>query len=496
MPEETASLGSRSDECTPLQPADDCARAKAGAPAAHLGGKSIGLLGSFALTVNNISGAGMLEFPAIFQRAGYGPCLLCLLLVCPLSSVCATLLCDAMARLPGNGAFVRRAEFSDIFGHFLGRRWFLATQLAFFLCLLSQNVAAIVYAAQVLDSLTATLVLDESYALHFHAAYGGWVGLIGWRQDACSARSRNDGSCVPFTYDAAAAGGPASGGFVLTLGYVLCALLFLPWGLKNLDENISMQLVSFVALVALTLEFLWTFCAQGRLVERSRDRVPAWGDDWSDALGVIIFNFAFCVTIPSWVNEKRPSVDINQTVWASTVSSTLLYAAVGWLGGRAFDEMPDNMLACLSASDRVDAATHVCALLFGVFIIGCGIPVFCVLLRYNLVVSGVCREGWGLFWGGIFPWLMAWLVYRGHGVLELLSWSGLVLNGFVDFLCPALVSLAAARVAAGQTAGGDVPETVVGALPRCLRPHHEAFTRFLAASIVLLVGAGLYVKIW
>jgi hypothetical protein len=32
-----------------------------------LGAKSITLMGSIALTVNNISGPGMLEFPAIFQ---------------------------------------------------------------------------------------------------------------------------------------------------------------------------------------------------------------------------------------------------------------------------------------------------------------------------------------------------------------------------------------------------------------------------------------------
>lgn len=32
------------------------------------------------------------------------------------------------------------------------------------------------------------------------------------------------------------------------------------------------------------------------------------GADWSDCVGVVIFNFAYCVTIPSWVNEKRPEV--------------------------------------------------------------------------------------------------------------------------------------------------------------------------------------------
>ena len=28
----------------------------------------------------------------------------------------------------------------------------------------------------------------------------------------------------------------------------------------------------------------------------------------SDCVGVVIFNYAYCVTIPSWVNEKRPEV--------------------------------------------------------------------------------------------------------------------------------------------------------------------------------------------
>lgn len=484
----------------------------------HLGAKSIGLLGSFALTVNNISGPGMLDFPAIFQKAGYIPCLLCLFFVCLISSICATLLCDTMARIPGNESFDKRVEFSDIFRHFLGRRWFVITQLAFFLCLLSQNVAAIVSTAQVLDSLVATMILNESYALHFNSAYKSFFSVISWQHSDCSLQSIEDGSCVPFTYDAMVES-PAPGGFVLTLGYVLCTFLFLYLGLLNLDENISMQIMSFFALLLISLEFLWCFHTQIR-PEHSYDRVPAFGEDWSDCLGVVIFNFAFCVTIPSWVNEKKPSVDINRTIWASTISSTLLYTAVGWLGGLAFNEMPDNMLELLS-SDKVDKTTNIFALFFSVFIIGMGIPIFCILMRYNLVVSNVCAEKWGLFWGGIFPWLISWFVYQGHGVLNLLSWSGLILNGFIDFFCPALVSLVAVRVILHQNvplwysstnlyptpSSGylqldnslnmrrNIPDTIVGALPVFLRPYHESFMYFLTGAILVFVGIGLFLKI-
>ena len=88
-----------------------------------------------------------------------------------------------------------------------------------------------------------------------------------------------------------------------------------------------------------------------------------------------------------------------------------------------------------------------CAASFGVFIIGLGIPVFCVISRYNLYVGGVCSDGWATFWGGIFPWIVSWMLYQGHAILGLLSWTGLVLNGFIDFICPMLIAYVAAKAA-------------------------------------------------
>ena len=55
--------------------------ASAPARSGRFGGKGFGLLPSIALTTNNISGAGMLEFPQMFQRAGLLPSFLSLGLV-------------------------------------------------------------------------------------------------------------------------------------------------------------------------------------------------------------------------------------------------------------------------------------------------------------------------------------------------------------------------------------------------------------------------------
>jgi hypothetical protein len=110
--------------------------------------------------------------------------------------------------------------------------------------------------------------------------------------------------------------------------------------------------------------------------------------------------------------------------------------------------------------------------------------------------------------------------------MELLSWTGLVLNGFIDFFCPALVAFTAVRLARRRLTGNNnnidddddyeqqlqrqkqlfrgateastgrgLPPTVVNALPAgWLRDNHEGFVACLAAAIVVLVGLGFIVK--
>ena len=134
------------------------------------GGKGIGFIASIALTVNNISGAGMLEFPQMFQRAGLIPSLASLALVCVISTLFATTLADTVARIPHNKHFNVRVEFSDLFERYIGRRTALVTQAVFFLNLLSQNLAAIVATAQMFDSFAGGFWPGAAYALRVSPA--------------------------------------------------------------------------------------------------------------------------------------------------------------------------------------------------------------------------------------------------------------------------------------------------------------------------------------
>ena len=74
------------DEGEPLEESgEEAVCVPASSRSGRFGGKGFGLLASIALTTNNISGAGMLEFPQMFQRAGLLPSLLSLCLVSRLS---------------------------------------------------------------------------------------------------------------------------------------------------------------------------------------------------------------------------------------------------------------------------------------------------------------------------------------------------------------------------------------------------------------------------
>lgn len=440
----------------------------------------------------------MLEFPQMFQRAGLLPSMVSLGLVCVVSTLFATTLADTIARIPHNKSFSRRIEFSDVFEQYIGRRTAMLTQVVFFLNLLSQNLAAIVACAQMFDAFGANFWPGATYALRLSPAP---VTLVRWDSSLCGigdvAQADPDSgadACVPFASE-------GEGALLMTAGYLATMLLLAPLGLLTLEENMLQQKFSFCALFALSIQFLFTFLSTGL----TAGSLPWIGHHWAESLGVVIFNFAFCVTVPrcsalacltcipeaspcmrmhedgnprkalpaliialsvttraasrqpfrrcsrpaahiyvprdrSWLNEKAPSVSVNRVFWGSTVTSTILYTFVGVLGAMAFPQVPENMLS-LMLSNHVGLPTRLCATLFGVVIIGFGIPIFCVIMRYNLVSGGLCSEPWAHLLASALPWSTAWMLYQGSVTLKLLSWSGLVLNGFIDFLMPGVVTL-------------------------------------------------------
>ena len=102
---------------------------------------------------------------------------------------------------------------------------------------------------------------------------------------------------------------------------------------NSLDDNMIIQVLAF---------FL-TFVCWGIWIAASLDspafqegtwHIPAINTDaktgsQAAVLGTILFNFGFVTTVPSWVNEKKPHVSVNKTVWISTFCCNLVFFAIG-----------------------------------------------------------------------------------------------------------------------------------------------------------------------
>lgn len=314
------------------------------------------------LHLSNLCRPAMLGFPALFQKAGIIPVVIAVSFVYVSSSLCGTFLADAIASIPGNKTFSKHIDFSTAFKLIVGDHWYIAAETLFLISCGVQACASLVETAQSLDGFLASFMLGKTYALQLYPT----VEFVTWSTSLCHAaeddRAIESGSedCTPF-HDA--------GPLILTLGFVLTTIIFLPLGRGHLKETIAVQIFSFLFMALLLAQFSFEFFYRGWIVS-----LPWVGEDVSQLAGVVLFNYAFSITVPAWLCEKHPSVSVNKTIWTSTTLASLLYIFFGAAGASAFQDVSPNMLVLL-ASSKVMRMTRLCAALFGVTIIGCGVPV-------------------------------------------------------------------------------------------------------------------------
>ena len=204
---------------------------------ATLGSKTISRSSSLILTINNIMGPAMVAMPLLVAQAGWLPCSVGMIVISSAAALSATMLCDALQRIPGNHNFDaldphtnQRYEFCGCIRHYMGhiRGSYEMGQVIFNMSLQASNIAAMVASAQTLDDFLVRMC-------GYSAGYDYWNNHL---LSANSSSSDLDGLW----------GGSST---VLTLGLLLTMVICIPFGLKNLEENISFQWVSLRVLASL-----------------------------------------------------------------------------------------------------------------------------------------------------------------------------------------------------------------------------------------------------
>jgi hypothetical protein len=388
---------------------------------AGFGGKTIGFIGGLSLLVNNITGPAMVTIPLVFQNAGWLTPTLCLLVMTILSSLASAFMCEAMACIPGNEHFQGRVEFATLVNFFFGTSGLVVSQIFINAALQCANIAAIIECSQVADT-TIIAIFKKTCGLQLHPHPFAWHCVSG-----------SSDSDSPF---------PDGEYYLFTIGFLVMMVLVIPMGMLNLDDNIIVQILADVFLVVVTIDFIVAFIMNGLDVSR----VPVIGPNQTIVLGQIMANYGFVTTIPSWCSEKKRDVSVDKSVWSATLIATTTFFLLGYLGALAF-HFPANgdILSVINNSKESNAFDRVLVYLFPLMVLATTIPVFSIIVRYNLLQNKVFPKGISNFVAVVLPWLVVIPFLTGDGLNNILNWGTLVFSSVANFIIPFVVYLRAAK---------------------------------------------------
>ena len=77
--------------------------------------------------------------------------------------------------------------------------------------------------------------------------------------------------------------------------------------------------------------------------------MPAFGGHYGSVLSVVIFNFGYVMTLPSWLNEKKPDVPIHRSIWLAVTIAVVLFLILGIFGGLSLHYGDSDLLAAVDA---------------------------------------------------------------------------------------------------------------------------------------------------
>eukprot|EP00440_Ansanella_granifera_P072052 gb/GFBE01078191.1/.p1 GENE.gb/GFBE01078191.1/~~gb/GFBE01078191.1/.p1 ORF type:complete len:374 (+),score=76.26 gb/GFBE01078191.1/:1-1122(+) len=366
--------------------------------------------------------------------------------------------------MPGNDNLEKRAEYADAVQFFMGRRAAGIFRVLLHMTLQSLNIASIVDTANAFDKLLVlasggTLAFEAYPKFGFHFRHREWIATL---------------------YD-----GTGDITLAVTSGYLICLVLCVPMGFFNIDDNIIVQIVSFIFLALLMAEFT-VQCTY----DISRDE-PPWpvtpavvGNDFTQLLSVWVMSYSYGMLIMPLANEAKPHVKTKRWIWISGLLSCFGYGLIGTLLATCFPHnKTDNILSRLIDRPGVLTMTKISAYMFAGTIILPGIPVFCITTRYDLIASELCGPRAALFWGNIAPWLISWALSSSSMFSLMLTWTSLIAGSLVNFVIP----LALYRAALLSKGAGEASEN--NPSPGYAQQQIRSTTAMLfAVSLVLMLA--------
>lgn len=237
----------------------------------------------------------------------------------------------------------------------------------------------------------------------------------------------------------------SAGGFIITSGYLLTALMSIPFCALDIVDWAQGAMFSLSLLCA--AEMMAEFA---RIAASLPPRAPprAWAPAGAGALTTTSF-LAWCVSfaVPMWLDQTADGVAVNAAVWSAHATRGALFAAFATTAAAAFPGLHTlNVLDVLRFTPGVHPRTVVAGFLFAVTSVLPNIVAHSMAVKRTLVVHAGPRAS--TFLGVVLPWLLAWTVYFGAAYACMVNACSVFLNGSIQFALPAALFIALSRFSA------------------------------------------------
>ncbi|KAJ3105641.1 hypothetical protein HDU97_007848 [Phlyctochytrium planicorne] len=352
--------------------------------------KTISMFGGITLLFNNMTGPAVPQTPNIFQQSGWIVVTIFLFTFSSISALCSLFIVEAMQAIPGNKHFQGTVEFGTLIHFYFGRWAHILGQICLYGALETNAIASMIQTSQTFDNILIDI-------------FGKTYGLALTPSVRFVYATEHLDSLSPFGDDY----------MLFTLGYLMTIIAVYGLTRITLSESIWVQIASFVMTFMIFL--MWIVISF--LHKTHVEYVPMVGNSsgFGGLIGVIMLNFSFCQSVPSWINIKKSDVNVQGTLWLSTMTGCLTYVFLGIIP--AFAYLIPNDSTLLSVMGAENTLGRIVGYFFSVIILLPSIPVFMVIEHANLEQNFEIRKE---------------LTEDQKKLLKKIHWQSRTINQFID----------------------------------------------------------------
>ena len=374
----------------------------------------------------------MVALASVYLNAGWLPATVMLVLVGIMSGLGGGFLIEAMSRMPGNAQFEERMEMmylarcvcarARVYPHarmparlaqrlshcltlclchslrrkVLGTWSYRLTILLFVVNLQLSNITAIIQSTQTADY-TIMAIAGKTCGMEFYPQ-------LHWHCVDLEQADGGDSDSGSLADDGLSdSDSPFGAVWVVSIGFLIVLVITIPLGYFNLDDNIYVQIVAAAILVFFTLiGWFYGFTRPEHLewdgvapvgpanITRCSHRTVSCATQggFGSQVGPMVFNYAYVVTLPSWINEMKPGLSVNLQLWGALIPGIITFVVLGWFSAAFYQTVgiPDSedLLSGLTG-DSISKFAQAASFVFPPAALISGIPIFSIVIRYNLL---------------------------------------------------------------------------------------------------------------